>query len=80
MDYIIVSTSKCKYQEWQIRVLAWSLKKVNQKGKLILLLSEDNAHSKEQTYFQFNNNIEIYNLPDWAHEWEKENNDWIQRK
>ena len=76
MDYLIVSTSKCKYQEWQIRVLAWSLKKVNQKGKLILLLSEDNAHSKEQTYFQFNNNIEIHNLPDWAHDWEKDNNDW----
>ena len=36
MDYIVVSTSKCDYQAWQLKLLYWSIKKSKQKGKLIL--------------------------------------------
>ena len=76
MDYIVVSTSKCEYQEWQIRALYWSLKKVNQKGRLILLLSEDKNHSKEQTNFYLDSSVEVFELPDWAKEWELKEGDW----
>ena len=76
MEYIVVSTSKCLYQEWQIKLLYWSLKKSNQKGKLLLLLSEDEGHKNETVNFNFSQEIEIYNLPDWADEWTKQNDDW----
>ena len=76
MDYIVISTSKCKYQEWQIRVLYWSMLKVNQKGKLILLLSDDINHANEATDFNFDNSIEIHELPDWAKEWEINEGEW----
>lgn len=76
MDYIIVSTSICRYQEWQVKLLNWSQKKVNQPGKLILLLSEDIRHKGENVAFNFDDSIQIYTLPDWANQWETEHNDW----
>lgn len=77
MDYIVVSTSKCKYQEWQINLLNWSRKKVGQKGHLIILLSEDINHKNEETSFKFTDkDVTVYHLPDWAKEWELKNNDW----
>jgi len=76
MEYIVVSTSKCKYQEWQIRLLHWSLKKTNQEGKLILLLSDDINHAGENTDFNFDSSIEIHELPDWAKEWEVKEGEW----
>ena len=76
MEYIIVSTSKCKYQEWQIKVLFWSIQKTNQQGKLILLLSDDVNHEGEVVDFNFDSSIEIYELPDWAKEWELKEGDW----
>lgn len=76
MEYIVVSTSICNYQEWQIRLLDWSRKKVGQKGKLILLLSEDVNHKGETTNFEFDTSVSVYKLPDWAKEWELANNDW----
>lgn len=77
MEYIVVSTSKCEYQKWQIELLNWSRKKVGQKGKLILLLSDDINHQNENVNFQFNDeDITIYNLPDWAKEWELKHDDW----
>lgn len=76
MDYVVVSTSICRYQEWQIKLLNWSRKKVNQPGKLILLLSEDKKHKGENTSFIFDESVEIYRLPDWASEWENTHNDW----
>lgn len=76
MDYIIVSTSKCKYQEWQIRALYWSILKTNQKGKLIVLLSDDINHSNETTDFNIDPSIEIHELPDWAKEWETNEGEW----
>ena len=47
MDYIIVSTSKCLYQKWQLQLLKWSADKVKQKGKIIFLSSFDHNHNKE---------------------------------
>lgn len=76
MEYIIVSTSKCKYQEWQIKVLFWSIQKTNQQGKLILLLSDDVNHEGEVVDFNFDSSIEIHELPDWAKEWELKEGDW----
>ena len=76
MEYIIVSTSKCKYQEWQIRALFWSIQKTNQQGKLILLLSDDINHQGEVVDFNFDSSIEIHELPDWAKEWEINEGEW----
>lgn len=76
MEYIVVSTSKCRYQEWQIKLLNWSIKKSGQKGKLILLLSEDINHSGETTDFSFDSSIIVHTLPDWAKEWELQEEDW----
>lgn len=77
MDYIVVSTSKCKYQEWQIKLLNWSRKKVGQKGKLVVLLSNDTNHQNEITDFTFlDRDVRVYELPDWAKEWELANSDW----
>lgn len=77
MDYLVVSTSKCKYQEWQIKLLNWTRKKVGQSGKLIILLSEDIKHKGEVTDFNFvDKEVFVYNLPDWAKEWELQENDW----
>lgn len=75
MDYIIVPTSKCLYQEWQLRLLKWSAEKVKQKGKIIFLVSHDQNHSSENPKFNFPG-VEIIELPDWAKEWELKNNDW----
>ena len=76
MDYIIVSTSKCEYQAWQLRLLNWSRKKVGQKGKLLLLVSADEAHQEESPNFDFGPDVEVVMLPDWAGEWKKTHNDW----
>ena len=76
MYYLIVSTSKCKYQEWQIRLMNWSRKKVDQTGKFIVLLSEDKAHENEETNFDFGSDVEVIHLPDWAGKWKEENDDW----
>ena len=76
MDYIIVPTSKCLYQEWQLRLLQWSASKVKQKGKIIFLISQDYNHQTEVTNFDFPG-VETLFLPDWAKEWElTNNNDW----
>ncbi len=76
MNYIIVSTSESKYQEWQIRLLDWSRRKVKQDGKLLILLSEDFAHPNDKTSFEYSSDVEIIPLPDWAKQWEKLNDDW----
>ena len=76
MDYIIVSTSKCEYQAWQLRLLNWSRKKVKQKGKLLLLVSEDEGHRQENPNFNFGKDVEVIMLPDWAAEWKNKHNDW----
>lgn len=75
MDYIIVPTSKCLYQEWQLRLLKWSADKVNQKGKFIFLVSHDHNHFSESPKFNFPG-VEIIDLPDWAKEWDVKNQDW----
>jgi hypothetical protein len=77
MQYIIVSTSKCNYQAWQIRLLNWSRKRVNQEGKLIVLLSEDEGHKNENPKFEYNSpDVEVIELPDWASKWKEEHDDW----
>jgi hypothetical protein len=77
MDYIVVSTSLCDYQLWQLKLLYWSIKKSNQKGKLVILLSEDEGHKNENPVFSFPSDVDIINLPDWADKWKNENNnDW----
>ena len=75
MDYIIVPTSKCLYQEWQLKLLKWSADKVKQKGKIIFLVSHDHNHFSELPNFNFPG-VEIIDLPDWAKEWEVKNKEW----
>jgi hypothetical protein len=75
MDYIIISTSKCLYQEWQLRLLKWSADKVKQKGKIIFLSSFDHNHHPENVKFDFPN-VEVIELPDWAKEWEIKDGKW----
>jgi len=76
MDYIVVGTSRCEYQAWQLRLLRWSLKKVNQKGKLVVLLSEDYGHKNENPDFSFLSDSIVINQPDYAHLWQVENEEW----
>jgi hypothetical protein len=77
LDYIIVSTSKCDYQAWQIKLLNWSRIKVGQKGKLLILLSEDKGHAGENANFDLSEDVEIIKLPDWAWKWKTEKkSDW----
>lgn len=76
IDYIVVSTSKCKYQEWQIKLLYWSIKKVKQTGKLIVLLSDDINHQNENVDFNLPPDVTVIYLPDWAHQWQSDHNDW----
>ena len=75
MEYIVISSSKCDYQKWQLELLAWSAKKVKQTGKIIVLLSHDHNHQSENTLIEIPD-VEIITLPDWAKEWEVENDDW----
>ena len=75
MDYIIVPTSKCLYQKWQLKLLQWSTNKVKQKGKLIFLVSHDHNHFSETLSFDYPN-AEVIDLPDWAKEWEVKNGEW----
>jgi len=49
----LISTSRCDYQVWQLKLLYWSIKKSNQKGKLILLVSSDELHAGETPHFNF---------------------------
>jgi hypothetical protein len=76
MDYIVVSSSVCDYQVWQLKLLYWSMKKTKQKGKLVILLSEDKGHQGENSDFTFPEDVIIIQLPDWAHEWKVANDDW----
>lgn len=83
MDYLIVNTSICAYQLWQIKLLYWSFKKVNQSGKFILLVCDDVGHHQENKDFNIkyedfllNKDIEMITLPDWAEEWKNKYNDW----
>lgn len=77
IDYIVVSTSRCNYQKWQLELLNWSRKKVSQQGKLIILLSDDVNHHNEETIIEFDDSdVTVYDLPDYAKEWEIENDDW----
>lgn len=76
MDYIVVSTSRCLYQEWQLYFLHWSLKVHNQKGKLVILLSDDEDHKNEPTSFHFPEDVTVIDLPDWAKLWDTQNYDW----
>ena len=76
MLYIIVSSSKCKYQEWQLRLLDWSRRRVGQQGRMIILISEDLAHQNESPQFVFGTDVEVIELPDWAHRWKEEHDDW----
>ena len=52
------------------------MKKVKQKGKLVILLSEDKGHQGENPDFTFPKDVTIIRLPDWAEEWKVANNDW----
>jgi hypothetical protein len=76
MDYIVVGTSRCEYQAWQIKLLHWSLKKVNQKGKLVVLLSGDYGHRHEAPDFSFLSDAIVIDQPDYAHLWQTANDDW----
>lgn len=76
MNYIVVSSSRCDYQAWQLKLLYWSLKKVNQQGKLVILLSGDKGHQHENPDFTFPSDVDVIHLPDWADEWKETNNDW----
>ena len=76
MDYIVVSSSVCEYQAWQLKLLYWSMKKSKQKGKLVILLSEDKGHQGENPDFTFPEDVTIIRLPDWADEWKVTNDDW----
>lgn len=76
MDYIVVGTSRCEYQAWQIKLLYWSMKKVKQKGKLVVLLSGDEGHKNENPDFNIGPDVTVIPQPDWAHKWQVENNDW----
>lgn len=76
MDYIVVGTSRCDYQAWQIKLLYWSMKKVGQKGKLVVLLSEDEGHKNENPDFNIGPDVTVIPQPDWAYKWQVENNDW----
>jgi hypothetical protein len=76
MDYIVVGTSRCEYQAWQIKLLYWSIKKVKQKGKLVILLSEDKGHKNENPDFSFLSDAIVIEQPDYAHLWQTANNDW----
>jgi hypothetical protein len=76
MEYVIVSTSKCLYQKWQLEYLERSFKNVNQTGQLIILLSEDINHKDENIEFNFSKSTKVIELPDWAKEWELKNKDW----
>jgi hypothetical protein len=58
------------------KLLHWSLKKVNQKGKLVVLLSEDYGHKNENPDFNFLSDSIIITQPDYAHQWQIANNDW----
>ena len=76
MDYIVVGTSRCEYQAWQLKLLHWSLKKVNQKGKLVVLLSGDYGHRHETPDFSFLSDSIVIDQPDYAHNWQTANDDW----
>jgi hypothetical protein len=76
MDYIVVGTSRCEYQAWQVKLLHWSLKKVNQKGKLVVLLSGDYGHRDETPDFSFLSDSIVIDQPDYAHLWQTANDDW----
>jgi hypothetical protein len=76
MDYIVVSTSKCDYQAWQLKLLYWSIKKSKQKGKLVLLVSSDELHAGEHPDFSFPSDVTVIEQPDWAWKWKTENDDW----
>jgi hypothetical protein len=76
MDYIVVGTSRCEYQAWQVKLLHWSLKKVNQKGKLVVLLSGDYGHRNENPDFSFLSDSIVIDQPDYAHLWQTANDDW----
>ncbi len=52
------------------------MKKSKQKGKLVILLSEDKGHQGENPDFTFPEDVIVVRLPDWAEEWKVENNDW----
>jgi hypothetical protein len=71
-----VSSSVCEYQAWQLKLLYWSMKKSKQKGKLVILLSEDKGHQGENPDFTFPKDVTIIRLPDWAHEWQVIHDDW----
>ena len=72
MDYIVVGTSRCEYQAWQIKLL----KKVNQRGKLVVLLSGDYGHRDENPDFSFLSDAIVIDQPDYAQLWQIENNEW----
>ena len=76
MDYIVVSTSKCKYQEWQLRLLDWSRRKTKQTGKLLLLMSDDITHNNDLSLEFDDKDVIVINLPDWAKKWKDEHDDW----
>ena len=71
IDYIVVSSSKCNYQKWQLELMEWSMKKISQPGKLVVLLSEDKEHENEDVQLNLSDDVDIVNLPDWAEDWGK---------
>ena len=75
MKYIVVSTSHCNYQDWQIKLLYWSLKRVRQEGKLVILLSDDNGHQGQYLDYDWEDVITI-TQPDYAQEYQTANDDW----
>lgn len=73
IKYVVVPTSNIDYQAWQIKMLNWSRRKVNQKGKLILLNSEDIEGRPFENYEELGNDIIHHILPNWAQKWRDEN-------
>jgi hypothetical protein len=71
VDYIVVNISKSLYQAFQVMLMDFSIKKVNQKGKLVVIVSDEmNAPS-----INLPSDAIIMEFPDWSFDWKEEKND-----
>jgi len=70
MDFIIVPTSNSNYQSWQCKLLNWSRKKVNQKGKLIFLICAEETVKNKPFDVYDDPDVATVHLPDYSVEWE----------
>lgn len=78
MDFIIVPTSNSNYQSWQCKLLNWSRKKVNQKGKLIFLICAEETVKNKPFDVYNDDDVATVHLPDYSVEWE--NNEPLSKR